>query len=101
MLATAIGLTDQHLETELQAQHKEIRHLRERLQAETRSLGAAQAERDRIVDGIARGTVKESEMLRVKAEIESIQIRVEGLNKLVTPLESKIRELTEESDRRQ
>ena|SRR5579872_1035804 len=101
MSATQITLTDRHLESELQAQRKELGRLQEKLQKEQRTLDAARTEHNRIVEAIEHGADKQTEFARAKQDLETAEIRVGGLQKLVAPIEQKIRELTEEFDRRE
>jgi hypothetical protein len=100
-MATAIAVSDERLQVELQDQQKQLGRLREKLKAEQCRLEAANVERDRVVEAIERGvTGKEAELQRAKVDCESSEIRVGGLRKLVTSIDARIRELTEELGRR-
>jgi hypothetical protein len=101
MATTAIALSDQQLEAELRQLQTDSVPVRKKLDDETRKLDAARTERQRIVDGIGRGIVKESEAPRIKAEIEQIEIRIEGLNSLHAEKRSSMNTLQVEFGRRQ
>jgi citrate synthase len=96
MASTATAISDSQLEAELRQLQTEAASVRKKLDDDTNKLAAARAERQRIVDGIARGTVKESDAQRVKADIETIEIRIEGYTSLLATNRSKIDELGKE-----
>jgi hypothetical protein len=101
MATTATAFSDSQLEAELQRLQTEATSVRKKLDDDTQKLAAARAERQRIVDGIARGTVRESEAPRIKTEIETIEIRIEGTNALLAENRSKTDEQGKELYRRQ
>ena len=102
MATTAIALTDQQLDAELQRQRRELSQLREKEQAELRKLDAAKSEHARVFDAIERGvTGKETELSRAKEAVETAEIRTGGVRKVIAQVEAKIHELTEELGRRQ
>jgi hypothetical protein len=70
----ATVVSDQQLEVKLRELQTEATSFRKKLEDDTNKLAAARAEQRSIVDGIARGTVKESEAPRNQSEIDSIEI---------------------------
>jgi hypothetical protein len=101
MATTATAISDKQLEAEIRQLHIEATSVRKKLEEDTRSLEAALAERERIIDGIALGTAKESEAPQIKAEIERLTLRVEGNNRLFATNRKKANELSQEIGRRQ
>src|ERR1700730_15246680 len=101
MATTATVVSDSQLEAELRQLQSEAGSVRKRLDDDTQKLAAARAERQRLVDGIAHGTAKESEFPRVKAEIETIEIRIESYNSLLATNRSKTEQLGREFGLRQ
>lgn len=100
-MATAAVISDSQLETQLRRLQSDAATVRKKLDDDQRKLEAAQSERQRIVDGIARGTVKESEAPRNKAEIEQLQTRIEGYAGLLQSSGEEIKNLSTELSRRQ
>ena len=100
MAATAATFSDQQLESELQKLQKEISSDEGKLQEARRRLDTAKADRSRIVDGIARGTVKDAEVSRIKGDIDLIETRIEGLNGLLASNRSKASVIQDELNRR-
>jgi chromosome segregation ATPase len=102
MATTQIAFTDAQLDAELARNRKDLEKLQERLRGEQRTADAAKSELSRVVDAIERGvTGKEVEHSRAKDALELANIRVKGIEKLVAPVEQRLRELTEELGRRQ
>jgi hypothetical protein len=102
MATTQIAFTDKQLEAELQTKRRELDRLHEKLRGETRTLDAAKSEQSRVTVAIENGaTGKETELSRAKESVELAEIRVGGLRKQVAPIESAIKELSEELGRRQ
>jgi hypothetical protein len=100
-MATPAVITDSQLEAQLRKVQADAGIVRKKLDDDQRKLDAALSERQRIVDGIARGTVKESEAPRNKVEIEQLQIRIEGYAGLLQSSGDEIKNLTAELYRRQ
>lgn len=100
MAATAATFSDQQLESELQKLQKEISSDEGKLQETRRRLDSAKADRSRIVDGVARGTVKDAEVSRIKGDIDLIETRIEGLNGLLASNRSKASVIQDELNRR-
>jgi hypothetical protein len=102
-MATAqIAFTDKQLEAELQAEKREFGRLQEKLRVELRTLDAAKGEHNRVVVAIENGAAgKETDFSRAKTDVETAEIRCQGLQKLIAPIEAKISELTEELRRRE
>src|SRR5580692_11384980 len=100
-MATAAVISDSQLEVQLRKLQSDAATIRKKLDDDQHKLEAAQSERQRIVDGIARGTVKESEAPRNKAEIEQLQIRIEGYAGLLQSSGEEIKNLSTELSRRQ
>jgi hypothetical protein len=101
-MATApTAISDKQLEAEIQTLHGEGTRIKKKIDDDTRALQAASAERERIIDGIARGTVKESEAPANKAEIEGLQIRIEGNNRLLSRNSARVNDFAQEYARRQ
>lgn len=100
MAATAATFSDQQLESELKKLEKEISSDDGKLQETRRRLDTANAERSRIVEGITLGTVKDGELARIKADIEVLEIRVEGLNGLLASNRSKASVIQDELNAR-
>jgi hypothetical protein len=101
MATTATAISDKQLEAELRQLQDEATSIRKKLDDDTRKLEAAHTDRERIIDGIARGTVQESEAPQNKEYIEQLQIRIEGNNRLLTANRKKLNELGQEIGRRQ
>jgi chromosome segregation ATPase len=82
----------------LQAQHDALRADIQRATAQLREaeqkLEAAREQRGRIAEGIARGTAKESDAARTKAEIESLELRIDGLNRAIAVDQPKLAALS-------
>jgi hypothetical protein len=101
MATTATALSDKQLEADLYQLQSEAKSLQKKIGDDARRLDEARSDRQRIVDGIARGAVKESEAPRIKAEIESIEIRLEGNNSILATNRAQQTELGRELGRRQ
>ncbi len=101
MATTIAALSDERLEAELKQLATEALTVRGKINADTQKLEAARAERQRIVDGIARGTVKESEGPRIEAAIRQLDILLEGNNGVLATNRAKGEELSKELYRRQ
>jgi chromosome segregation ATPase len=97
-MATAAA---QQLDQQISDLERQANSARAKLQEDTRKLNEAAAERQRIVEGIAHGTVKESEAPRVKAEIERLEVRIEGHRSILGPIDAKLAELHKENGRQQ
>jgi chromosome segregation ATPase len=97
-MATAATHT---LDQQISDLERQANSVRAKLQEDTRKLNDAAAERQRIVEGIAQGTVKESEAPRVRADIERIEVRIEGHRSILAPMDARLAELHKENARRQ
>ncbi len=100
-MATATAISNKQLENEIGQLHSEATSIKKKIADDTRGLEAALAERERVTDGIALGTAKESEAPPIKAEIERITLRIEGNNRLLKTKSARINELGTEIARRQ
>jgi len=101
MATTVAALSDERLESELKQLATEALTVRGKINADTQKLDAARAERSRIVNGIATGTVKESEGPRIEAAIRQLEILLEGNSGVLAANRAKSEELSKELYRRQ
>jgi hypothetical protein len=104
MATATTAITDRQLEkleSGIRQLQSDAKSIRKRLDDDARSLEAALAERERIIDGIALGTAKDSEAPPIKAEIERLTLRMEGNDRLLKANQTEVNELGQEYGRRQ
>jgi len=101
MATAATSISDKQLDTELRQLQTDSAALQKKFDEDTRKFGAANSDRQRIVEGIARGTVNESEAPANEAEIKRLQTRIEGTKGLLDANKARTNEVTFEINRRQ
>ena len=101
MASAATSISDKQLDAELRQLQTDATTLQKKLDDDTRKFGAASTDRQRIVEGIARGTVNESEAPANEAEIKRLQTRNEGTKGLLDANKARTNEVTLEINRRQ
>src|ERR1700675_4565589 len=101
MATAATSISDKQLDADFRQLQTEAAALQKKLDDDTRKFGAANSDRQRIVEGIARGTVNESEMPANEAEVKRLQTRIEGTKGLLDANKARMNEVTLEINRRQ
>jgi hypothetical protein len=95
------SLSDQNLEHELRLLADKAAEVRKTLDDDMGKLDATRAERQRLLEDLARGTAKESEPQRIKAAIEEIEFTIEVDKWLLRANRSRTNQLGQELGRRQ
>jgi DNA repair ATPase RecN len=101
MATATVVISDKQLESDLDRFRKESAEIQKRLDTDNSKLTAARAELQRLVEQIAAGSAEAGVLQRVKNEMETLEIRIGGLNKQLATNRTTAEQLQKEIGRRQ